>query len=389
MNLIIYEDQEIENLEPFTLNHASFEIKVGMYSNLDRFIRFFDSHDIFLIVRKEVAEIVSEKFPECHVNPQKIKNGYCINGSVVWNEKSHDMLLSKNIKDSGLCFYNQNENLLLTDFYKQKYFSNLSENRSSLSKINYLWDALDLFDEFIEEDFNSLELSESFINEGIIKYINQKKIFVSKDATLRPGIILDAKKGPIIIRKNAVIDIGSLIQGPVLIEENTYISPGAKIRPSTLIGYGCKVGGEITNTIFHANSNKVHDGFLGHSYIGEWVNIGAGTNNSNLKNNYGKVKFNFKNKNIKTDRTFLGSMIGDFTRIGIATMLNTGTYIGIGANVFGAGFQNKHIKSFSWGPDKIVDFDKLVDTCTKMMARRNKIITDTELKLLKRLYLNK
>ena len=389
MNLIIYEDQEIENLEPFTLNHASFEIKVGMYSNLDRFARFFDNYDIFLIVREEIAEIVSEKFPKYHVNPLNINSGYCINGGVVWNKKSHDMLLSKDIKESELFFYNQNKNLLLTDFYKQKYLNKTSLDQCNLLKINYLWDALDLFDESVKEDFNSLDLNESFINEETAKCIKRNKIYVSKDATLRLGVILDAEKGPIIIRKNAVIDIGSIIQGPVLIEENAYISPGAKIRPSTLIGSGCKVGGEITNTIFHANSNKAHDGFLGHSYIGEWVNIGAGTNNSNLKNNYGKIKFNFKNKNIKTDRTFLGSMIGDFTRIGISTMLNTGTYIGIGSNVFGSGFQNKHIKSFSWGDDKIVDFNKMVDTCSKMMARRNKIITSAELKLLKRLYLNK
>ncbi len=389
MNLIIYEDQEIENLEPFTLNHASFEIKVGMYTNLDRFARFFNNYDIFLIVREEIAEIVSEKFPKYHVNPININSGYCINGGVVWNKKSHDMLLSKDIKESELFFYNQNKNLLLTDFYKQEYLNKKSVDQCNLLKINYLWDALDLFDESVKEDFNSLDLSKSLINEETTKCIKQNKIYVSKDATLRLGVILDAEKGPIIIRKNAVIDIGSIIQGPVLIEENAYISPGAKIRPSTLIGSGCKVGGEITNTIFHANSNKAHDGFLGHSYIGEWVNIGAGTNNSNLKNNYGKIKFNFKNKNIKTDRTFLGSMIGDFTRIGISTMLNTGTYIGLGSNVFGSGFQNKHIKSFSWGDDKIVDFNKMIDTCSKMMARRNKIITSAELKLLKRLYLKK
>lgn len=389
MNLIIYEDQKAALLEPFTLNHVSFEIKVAVYSNLDRFIRFFNDYDIYLIVRSELAEIVSEKFPQYQVNPPTIKSGYCINGSVVWNQKSHDRLLLNKLKDSELSFYNSEDNILLTDFYNLKYFKKSYENNNHLLKINYLWDTLDILDESINEDFNTLELSKSSINVKTTKCVDENKIYVSPKSKVREGVILDAAKGPIIIRKNAVIDIGSLIQGPVLIDENAYISPGAKIRPNTLIGPGCKVGGEITNTIFHANSNKVHDGFLGHSYVGEWVNIGAGTNNSNLKNNYGEVKFNFKNKNINTKRIFLGSMIGDFTRIGISTMLNTGTYIGLGANVFGSGFQNKFIKSFSWGHDKIVDFNKLIDTCNAMMARRNKSLTDTELKLLKRLYLEK
>jgi UDP-N-acetylglucosamine diphosphorylase / glucose-1-phosphate thymidylyltransferase / UDP-N-acetylgalactosamine diphosphorylase / glucosamine-1-phosphate N-acetyltransferase / galactosamine-1-phosphate N-acetyltransferase len=389
MNLIIYEDQKTALLEPFTLNHASFEIKVAVYSNLDRFIRFFNDYDICLIVRPELVEIVSEKFPQYQINPTTIKSGYCINGSVVWNQKSHDRLLLNKLKDSELSFYNSKDNILLTDFYNLKYFKKSYENNNHLLKINYLWDTLDILDESINEDFNTLELSKSSINVKTTKCVDENKIYVSPKSKVREGVILDAAKGPIIIRKNAVVDIGSLIQGPVLIDENAYISPGAKIRPNTLIGPGCKVGGEITNTIFHANSNKVHDGFLGHSYVGEWVNIGAGTNNSNLKNNYGEVKFNFKNKNINTKRIFLGSMIGDFTRIGISTMLNTGTYIGLGANVFGSGFQNKFIKSFSWGHDKIVDFNKLIDTCNAMMARRNKSLTDTELKLLKGLYLEK
>ena len=178
-------------------------------------------------------------------------------------------------------------------------------------------------------------------------FINESKIVINKTAKIRPGCILDANKGPIIIDENVLVDIGSKIQGPVYIDKNSYISPGAKIRSMTLIGPGCKVGGEISNSIFHANSNKVHDGFLGHCYVGEWVNIGAGTNNSNLKNNYSNIKFIFKDKQIDTERIFLGSMIGDFVRIGISTMLNTGTYIGIGSNVFGAGFQNKFIAPFS------------------------------------------
>ena len=136
----------------------------------------------------------------------------------------------------------------------------------------------------------------------------------------------------------------------------------------TLIGPGCKVGGEISSSIFHANSNKVHDGFLGHSYIGEWVNLGANTNNSNLKNNYGSIRINIRGKEVNTGCQFLGSIISDYVRTGISTMLNTGTIIDIGANVFGGGFQPKYIQPFQWGNEDITELDKFFDTIINILT---------------------
>ena len=195
-------------------------------------------------------------------------------------------------------------------------------------------------------------------------------IFVDKSAIIEAGCILDGSKGPIILGKNVIIESGSILKGPLFIDNNSIVSNGSKLKGNNLIGPHCKVGGELTNTIFHGYSNKVHDGFLGDSYIGEWVNLGANTNNSNLKNNYGHIKFNFSNRFINTKRTFLGVMIGDFTRTGISTMINTGSYFGLGCNIFGGGFQEKYIKSFSWGRDSIVEFDKLITTI-KIMKDRN------------------
>ena len=162
--------------------------------------------------------------------------------------------------------------------------------------------------------------------------INEKEIIINEDTEVRAGTIIDATKAPVIIGKNVIVDIGVLIQGPVFIDDNTYIAPGAKIRAGTFIGKNCKVGGEVSSSVICNFSNKVHDGFLGHSFIGEWVNIGAGTNNSNLKNNYSLVKIRIEDKIYPTEQQFLGSLIGDYTRIAIGTNLNTGTFIGIGAN---------------------------------------------------------
>ena len=191
-----------------------------------------------------------------------------------------------------------------------------------------------------------------------------------------------------IIDKEVVIDHGSLIEGPNYIGKQTYVAPISKIRANNIIGPMCKVGGELTNNNFLGYSNKVHDGFLGHSYIGEWVNIGAGTNNSNLKNNYSNIRFSFNGlDDIDTNLQFLGSVIGDYTRIGISTMLNTGTYIGLGANVFGSGFQKKHIPSFSWGSNEVkTDFEKFISTCEKMYVRRSQQLSEVEINFLSFLY---
>ena len=190
-------------------------------------------------------------------------------------------------------------------------------------------------------------------------FLNQSNIHISDSAKISAGVILDASEGPIIIDENVFVDIGVMIKGNTYIGKNSKINPGAKLNGEVSIGPHCKIGGEIEATIFHGYSNKQHDGYIGHSYIGEWVNLGANTNNSDLKNNYGKIKFDLGYKKIDSNEMFIGSMIGDFSKIGISTMLNTGTYIGLGANVFGGDFQDKFIQSFSWGKEDVTDFKKL------------------------------
>ena len=172
-------------------------------------------------------------------------------------------------------------------------------------KIDFIWDAIYLFNEIIINDFKKIDKKSLKKYDDVI-FIKSNLIHIGDNVTLKPGVIIDASNGPVFIKNNVTIDIGSLVQGPVLIDDNSYISLGAKIRSGTLIGPNCKIGGEITNSIFHGKSNKVHDGFIGHSYIGEWVNIGAGTNNSNLKNNYSNVKFDFGKKIIDSKENFLG-----------------------------------------------------------------------------------
>ena len=218
--------------------------------------------------------------------------------------------------------------------------------------------------------------------------ILDSKIFPNNKPILEKGCILDDSSGPIILAKNVTIKAGAIVKGPIFIDKNSVINEGAILKGNIIIGPKSKIGGEVTNTIFQGYSNKQHEGFLGHSYIGEWVNLGANTNNSNLKNNYGIIKFQFSDKTIDSKKIFLGVMIGDFTRTGISTMINSGSNFGLGSNIFGSGFQNKYIKSFAWGKEEVTDFNKFINTIKIIKKRRQELVTDSELSFLKNLYNN-
>jgi UDP-N-acetylglucosamine diphosphorylase/glucosamine-1-phosphate N-acetyltransferase len=199
---------------------------------------------------------------------------------------------------------------------------------------------------------------------------------ISESSIIGAGVVLDASNGPIIIDENVFIDIGALIKGPAYIGKNSIVNPGSKLRGSLSIGNFCKVGGELEDSIIHGYSNKQHDGYLGHSYLGEWVNLGANTNVSDLKNNYSTVSV-MLNKNLKVDtkKQFIGSFIGDFTATAISTRFNTGTVVGVGTNIFKDSFESKYFPSFLWGDSEKVDLEKFIKRCKIVMSRRREKMT--------------
>ena len=182
-----------------------------------------------------------------------------------------------------------------------------------------------------------------------------------------------------------------MIRGPFAICNNSVIKMGAKIYENTTVGPFCKVGGEINNVVFFGYSSKAHDGFLGNSIIGEWCNLGADTNNSNLKNNYDNVKiWNYSSESFKqTGLQFCGLIMGDHSKCGINTMFNTGTIVGVGANIFGSGFPRNFIPSFSWGGSSgliVHRIDKFFKTAELVLARRNETLSDDDIKILSHVY---
>ena len=360
--LLIYEDDNYKSLYPFTLNHATFELRVGVFTNLERILRLEYGDDypidssVILAVRDEIKEIIKERYSGFKVISINDRNNYeCthINGSTIRHGSS----------------------------------------TNSSIKINYLWDVFEHMEGRIFNDSESLPKSYNLIdsvkNSGVaqnVAKIHPEKIYTGKNITIYPGVVLDASKGPIIISDNVIICSNSVLEGPLFIDHHSQISPLSLIRGNTSIGPFCKIGGEVSCSIFQGYSNKVHHGFIGHSYIGEWVNIGAGTNNSNLKNNYADVKVVFEDQIINTKSQFMGVLIGDYTRIAIGTNLNTGTYISLGANIFNYNIKQKNIKPFSWGVDKKVNFEEFMITIRKMKKRRGKEISSIEHDFLKLLY---
>lgn len=214
---------------------------------------------------------------------------------------------------------------------------------------------------------------------------DQNLIFLEEGAKVEASI-LNTNDGPIYIGKNAEIMEGSIVRGPLAMNEGSALKLGTKIYGPTTLGPHCKVGGEVNNSIFHGYSNKGHDGFLGNSLIGEWCNLGADTNTSNLKNNYGLVKtFSYRSKQEEqTNLQFMGLTMGDHSKCGINTMFNTASVVGVSSNVYGSDFPSKHIPSFQWGIDgDRYDFEKAVESSNNMMIRRGVSLSETEIDILR------
>ena len=388
MKIIIFEDNRASLLSPFSINHGTFEVRVGAFTNIERFRLL--SEDIVLIVRHEIEELMKEKYPDFLVNPDMVEPGICINGNVIISDELLNVLYKTDLSyayKNTLVSFDLKDKASLEDFNLKIHNSSLVTKEININRVEYLWDCYTLSSEYLLQDINLMNSSNQFILDSSCITNSVENISFGIDSEVKSGVILDATKGPIIIDDGVSIGNGTIVEGPVYIGKNSIISSGALLKSNVVIGPNCKVGGEVTNSIFHGYSNKVHDGFLGHSYIGEWVNIGAGSNNSNLKNNYSHVNFDLGTGSFNTEKQFLGVMIGDYCRLGIMTMINTGTYIGLGSNIFGSNFQNKFIGNFSWGRNEVVEFEKFIKTIENMKLRRSAKVTPAEYNFLKKLYI--
>ncbi|MFM7016634.1 MAG: GlmU family protein [Bacteroidota bacterium] len=385
MNIILFDDQLVDHLLPFTFTRPTGDLRVGILTIKEKWELLTKS--VKGDVSFQTKEYLSEKFP-C----KSTHDSYYINGAVL---PSIDLLseIQKLEIGQGICV---GDRLIAarSDDFNVKSHSSIEFNhyQGDVDLLNHPWDLFTKNEREIKSDFQLLTAnrkSQPISNTNQV--LGGENVFVEEGAKIECAII-NATTGPVYIGRHAEVMEGCLIRGPFSLNENATLKMGAKIYGATTIGPGCKVGGEVSNSLFIGNANKAHDGFLGNSVIGEWCNLGADSNTSNLKNNYSNVKvWSYKEqKMVDTGLLFCGLMMGDHSKCGINTMFNTGTVIGVSANVFGAGFPDKFIPSFTWGgtadSEKFI-LDKATILARKVMSRRGITMSESDERILSEVFL--
>ncbi len=267
-----------------------------------------------------------------------------------------------------------------------------AEYNNPVYALKHVWDIFSMNDRALRDDYALLTngRKSAAIPEGVT-VTGKEQLFIEEGAHIYAGCIINAATGPVYIAKDTEVLEGTMMRGPIAICTHGVVKMGAKLYGATTIGPGCKVGGEINNAVFFANSNKAHDGYLGNAVIGEWCNLGADTNCSNLKNNYAEVKIwdEAANKSVNTGLTFCGLLMGDHSKCGINTMFNTGTIVGVSCNIFGGDFPEKFVRSFSWGGSEGVthyDFNRAMETAGRMMGRRGLSMSEADIEMFRYIY---
>mgnify|MGYP006286899875 FL=1 len=383
MQLCFFEDEKLTTFHPLTLTRPIDDLRIGILTILEKWEQALHPSTIDRIVRSEFTGIFDEGDISTDEHCIWINSRYLPTEELVTqiNHLSEgqyltyeDTIIAAKVDGTTSAQWLDNG---------EPDFNNLFvlESNDFLS-INNLWDLFQLNGREIVRDIELLgidnTLSGTVSDHAVLE--KEDKIYIQDGATIEAGCVLNASKGPIFIGKNATVMSGSHIRGPVAICEDATINMGAKIYEDTTIGPVCKVGGEINNSIFHSYSNKGHDGFVGNSIIGQWCNLGADTNTSNLKNNYSTIRIPdwSDGQEIETKQQFFGTVMADHSKTAINTQLNTGTICGVSCNIFSNDFPPKLIPSFSWVGSNVIQtyrLDKALEAMEAMMARRDVFLT--------------
>lgn len=382
MNYILFDGPNRNQLLPFTFTRPVADIRVGILTIREKWEKYLSYTTTTL-----TEEYLMEKYPMVEMDENVM-----INASYLPNEVLAEMVMALEPnqaifnEDEVIAFYTNNtQEEVDFDSYE------ILEYQEECIKIENSWDIFSKNDLAIREDFELLTVDRT--SQPIPKSVNviaPENIFIEKGAKLE-FVTLNASTGPIYIGKNAEVMEGSMIRGPFALGEEAIVKLGAKIYGATTVGPHCRVGGEVNNSVMFAYSNKGHDGFLGNSVLGEWCNIGADSNNSNLKNNYEEVRlWSYGSERFeRTGLQFCGLMMGDHSKCGINTMFNTGTVIGVSTNIFGSGFPRNFVPSFSWGgASGFTTYltSKAFQTAKIVMSRRHVEFTETDARIMEHIF---
>ena len=383
MNIILFDGIYHNNLLPLTYTRPVAELRIGMLTIKQKWEQYVENP-----IQIKTQEYLAKKFG----SPSE-ENSIGINASILPSDdlmssllelKNKQILTSKGkiVAVNPLPINSKNIEEALSEY-------KMVETKAEFLQVENVWDLFRLNDQAIRADIELIKAAKTFVTPSPTNQILGNDIYIEEGAKVECAI-LNTTTGPIYIAKGAEVMEGSILRGPIAICENGVVKMGAKIYGATTIGPYSKVGGEVNNCMIQGYSNKGHDGFLGNAVLGEWCNLGADTNNSNLKNNYQSVDlYNYPEaKYLDTGLQFCGLVMGDHSKSAINTMFNTGTVVGVSANIYGADFPSKFIPSYSWGGRKPLEykFDKAMDTAKRVMERRNISLTEEDLNILEYVY---
>ena len=409
MTICFYEDEKYRQFFPLTLTRPVYTLRAGIVPLFQRGERYFRTAKVCLTARDQIAPLVSETFSQYPVNIIKRSEDdvLFINGRIRAYADLPELIREARL---STIFINQNEAVAvlfkaasmenLPSLSTQKEYEYLFRKDSSVitslettaTMYNYCWEIMADIETEIHEDFMHLKQSfprtdDASIHDGAY-VVDRGNTFFGQGVEVLPGAIIDASQGPVYIGAGTRIEPHAAIAGPCFIGHDSVVLAG-KITASS-IGRTSRVGGEVEESVFHGYVNKYHAGFIGHSYVGQWVNFGAMTTNSDLKNNYSSIRLTLNGRMIDSSSIKVGSFIGDHTKFGIGTLLNTGINIGVCCNVFGGTLiADREIPSFSWGNSQKWEryqFDKAIETAQRTTQRRNCTLSDREVAVLKTIF---
>lgn len=382
MNYILFDGTVREALLPFTFTRPVADIRIGILTIREKWEKYLG-----YTTTTVTEDYLSEKFPMV-----EMENNVMINASILPTASLVEKIKNLNVNqaifsgETVIAFYTtETQEEVEFDSYE------IIEHVEAILTVEHTWDIFSKNDAALREDFELLTKDRK--SQPIPKSVNviaPENIFIEEGAKLE-FVTLNATSGPIYIGANSEIMEGSVIRGPFALCESGRVKLATKVYGATTVGPHSVIGGEVNNSVLFGYSNKGHDGFLGNSVLGEWCNIGADSNNSNLKNNYEPVKlWSYETESFaQTGLQFCGLMMGDHSKCGINTMFNTGTVVGVSSNIFGSGFPRNFVPSYSWGGASgftTYQTNKAFQTAKIVMARRNVEFTDTDAAILEHVF---
>ena len=385
-HIVLFDGNERNNLLPLTATRAVADLRIGILTIKEKWEKYLNVK----------VDILTQDYLQPKYAYEAKDNAVFINASVL---PTDDLLVAIEKIDNEMVIKNdatiialRTNNLIysLTDL--NSIIGKLDSKTIQLSNspINFPWDIFTVNGQEIKNDIKLLGLKPNPEKLSSTNTLLGNEIYIEDGASCECAI-LNTKNGPVYLGKDSEVMEGCTVRGPFALGEHATLKMQTKIYGDTTVGPHCKVGGEVSNSVLFGYSNKGHDGFIGNSVIGEWCNLGADTNNSNLKNNYGKVKaYNYPSKDfINTGLQFCGLIMGDHAKSSINTMFNTGTVVGVCANVFGGGFHPKFVNDFAWGNDAIFELEKAYEVAQRVMERRQINLSETDKNILKYIFDNK